>query len=155
MLALASTYRTQRFWLQLLGPFSSVALLLAAIGLYGVISYSVTQRTHELGIRMALGAQRSSVLRMVLADGLRLSLIGIAIGLVAALGLTQLIDSLPVDSQPDTALTYANKLYGVTSTDPATFTAVAAVLLAVALLASYFPARRATRVDPMQALRYE
>ncbi len=92
---------------------------------------------------------------MVLADGMRLSLIGIAIGLVAALGLTQLIDSQPVDSQPDTALTYANKLYGVTSTDPATFTAVAAVLLAVALLASYFPARRATRVDPMQALRYE
>ena len=92
---------------------------------------------------------------MVLADGMRLSLIGIAIGLVAALGLTQFIDSQPVDSQPDTALTYANKLYGVTPTDPATFTAVAAVLLAVALLASYFPARRATRVDPMQALRYE
>ncbi len=87
---------------------------------------------------------------MVLADGLRLSLIGIAIGLVAALGLTQLIDS-----QPGTALTYHNKLYGVTPTDPLTFTAVAAVLLAVALLASYLPARRATKVDPMQALRYE
>ena len=129
-----------RFWLQLLGLFSGVALLLATIGLYGVISYSVTQRTHEFGIRMALGAEQSNVLRAVLGDGLRLSLIGIAIGLVAAHGLTRVIES---------------QLYGVAPTDPVTFTAVAAVLLAVALLASYLPARRATRVDPMQALRYE
>ena len=137
---LASSSGVQRFWLQLLGLFSSLALLLAAIGLYGVISYSVTQRTHEFGIRMALGAERSTVLRVVLADGLRLSLMGIAIGLVAALGLTQFIES---------------ELYGVAPTDPLTFTAVPSVLLAVALLASYLPARRATQVDPLQALRYE
>ena len=147
---LASTYGTQRFWLQLLGLFSVVALLLAAIGLYGVISYSVTQRTHEFGIRMALGAERSSVLKVVLADGLRLSLVGVAIGLAAALGLTRLIES-----QHGAVLDYESRLYGVTPTDPATFTGVAAVLLAVALLASYVPARRATKVDPMQALRYE
>ncbi len=105
-----------------------------------MISYSVAQRTHEFGIRMALGAERSSILRVVLADGLRLSLMGIAIGLATALGLTGLIES---------------QLYGVIPTDPGTFTAVAAVLLAVALIASYLPARRATNVDPMQALRHE
>ena len=147
---LASTYGTQRFWLQLLGLFSVVALLLAAIGLYGVISYSVTQRNHEFGIRMALGAQRASVLKVVLFDGLRLSLIGLAIGLAAALGLTRLIES-----QYGAVQDYESRLYGVTPTDPPTFTAVAVVLLAVALLASYIPARGATKADPMQALRYE
>jgi predicted permease len=131
---------TRRFSAILLGSFALVALLLSAVGIYGVISYLIGQRTHEIGIRMALGAQQSIVLRQILGEGLKLAIIGAAIGLVAAFGLTRLMTSL---------------LYGVSPTDPLTFAAVAALLVAVALLACYIPARRAAAVDPMVALRHE
>jgi putative ABC transport system permease protein len=131
---------TRRVTLVLLGLFSGLALLLAAIGIYGVISYSVAQRTQEIGIRVALGAQRSSLMSMILKQGLRTALLGIGIGLVAALGLTQSMKSL---------------LFGIGATDPLTFISVAATLLFVALAASYLPARRAMRVDPLVALKYE
>jgi predicted permease len=124
----------------LLGLFGILALILASVGIYGVLAYSVSQRTSEIGIRMALGASRSSVLRMVLRQGLRLTGIGLAIGLVLALGLTRLMSGV---------------LFGVSPTDPATFTMILLLLGTIAMLASYLPARHATRVDPMVALRYE
>jgi predicted permease len=131
---------TRRFSAILLGSFAIVALLLSGVGIYGVISYLIGQRTHEIGIRMALGAQQSKVLFQVLREGLKLAITGAAIGLAAAFALTRLMTSL---------------LYGVSPTDPLTFTAVAALLIAVALAACYVPARRAAAVDPMVALRHE
>jgi putative ABC transport system permease protein len=131
---------TQRVTLILLCLFSALALVLAAIGVYGVISYSVAQRTHEIGIRMALGAHQSDVLRMVLAQGAKIAGAGIVIGAAASLGLMRLMSKL---------------LFSVSATDPATFLAVALVLAATALLACYIPARRTVRIDPMIALRHE
>jgi len=124
----------------LLGVLSVVGLLLAAMGLYGVLAYSVAQRTQEIGLRVALGAGRSDVLALVVRQGLRLTAIGIAAGALIAAGLGRFLSSM---------------LHGVTPADPATFLGVAVVLAAVALLACYIPARRALRIDPMVALRYE
>ena len=137
---LADSLSRSRFTMLLLGIFAGVALVLAAVGIYGLIAYSVTQRTQELGIRIALGAQRRDVLRLVLAQGTRLTFLGVAIGLFAALALSRLLSTL---------------LFAVSATDPLTFAGVAALLAAVALLACFIPARRATRVDPIVALRYE
>jgi putative ABC transport system permease protein len=130
----------QRFYMQLFGIFASLAVFLAVIGIYGVMSYSVARRTHEIGIRVAIGASRGRVLLLVLRQALKLTLAGVAIGIGAAIGVTRLI---------------ANWLYGVKPVDPLTFTIVSLVLIGVGLLASYIPARRAARVDPVVALRYE
>ncbi|HEY7353564.1 MAG TPA: FtsX-like permease family protein, partial [Terriglobales bacterium] len=136
----ARSLATQRFSMILLGGFAALAMVLASVGIYGVISYVVGQRTHEIGLRMALGAQRSHVLRLILGQGARLILIGVAIGIAGAFALTRMM---------------ASQLFMISSTDPLTFIAVSAVLALVALMACYIPARRAAKVDPMVALRYE
>jgi predicted permease len=137
---ISNSIAARRFSMILLGVFASLALVLACVGIYGVISYMVGQRTHEIGVRMALGAQRDDVLRLVIGHGAKMALIGVAIGIGASLGLTRLM---------------ANQLFGVSAHDPLTFAGVGMLLLLVAVVACYIPARRATRVDPMIALRHD
>jgi putative ABC transport system permease protein len=138
--SLSDMLAPQRFSVVLLGLFAGIALILATVGIYGLLQYSTAQQTHDIGIRMALGARRTDVLAGVLRHGLRLTLLGVGIGLAGAYALTRLLSSL---------------LYGVPPTDLLTFISVSFVLVAIALLASYLPARRAARIDPMEALRYE
>jgi putative ABC transport system permease protein len=137
---LSDSVAQRRYQTLLFSVFAAVALVIAIVGIYGVISYAVSQRTHEIGIRMALGAQTGDVLRMVVGQGMRLTLIGAALGVAAALGLTRVIESL---------------LFNISATDPATFVSITLLLVIVALIASYIPARRATRVDPLIALKRE
>ena len=139
---IADSLSVRRFSMMLFGAFAALALVLAAIGLYGVVSYLVGQRTHEIGVRLALGAQRGDVLRWVIAQGARMALAGVGIGLVAALGLARV-------------MAQSSLLFGVRAVDPLTFAGVALLLIAVALAACYVPARRATRADPLTALRAE
>ena len=136
----ANSFAARRLSMMLLGVFAALALVLACVGIYGVISYLVGQRTHEIGVRMALGAQQNDVLRLIIGQGARMALVGVAIGIVAAMGLTRLM---------------ANQLFGVSPHDPITFVGVAVLLIIVAVAACYIPARRAMRVDPIIALRYE
>ena len=135
-----SSLGTRRVSMQLFAVFAIAALLLAAIGIYGVMAYSVTQRTQEIGIRMALGAQRRDVLRLVVRQGMILAAIGVVAGLIGAFGLTRVMASLLFNVRPDA---------------PATFLAISLLLVVVAFLACYLPARRATQVNPIQALRTE
>jgi putative ABC transport system permease protein len=140
MQVMAVSTAQRRFNTILMTIFAAVALLMATIGLYGVISYSVAQRTQEIGIRMALGAQAGNVLRMVLWSGFKLALAGVAFGILASFAITRVLVSL---------------LYGVSATDPLILLGGSTFLALIALLACYIPARRATRIDPMIALRYE
>jgi len=137
---LANSLAARRFLMVLLGVFAALALVLACVGIYGVISYLVGQRTNEIGVRMALGAQRSDVMRLVVGDGARMALAGAVAGVIASLGVTRLM---------------SHQLFGVSAHDPLTFAAVALLLILVAVAACYAPARRATRVDPVVALRNE
>ncbi len=137
---ISDSLKARRFSLILLGSFAVLALALAMVGIYGVMSFTTAQRTHEIGIRMALGAQAGSVLKLVVGQGMKLTLIGVAVGLLASLALTRLMKSL---------------LFGVSATDPLTFVMIALLLAGVSLVACYLPARRAMKVDPMVALRYE
>jgi putative ABC transport system permease protein len=137
---IADSMAARRFSMILLAVFAVLALILSCVGIFGVISYVVTQRTHEIGIRIALGAQREDVLKLMLGEGMQMALAGVVVGLVASFFLTRLLTKM---------------LYGVSATDPVTFAGVAVILTAVALAACYIPTRRAMGVDPMVALRYE
>lgn len=137
---IATSISPQRFHMSLLALFGGIGLALSSVGIYGVMAYSVSQRTREIGIRMALGAQMRDVLRMVIGHGIKLTLIGVVIGLAGSFALTRALKAL---------------LFGVTPTDLTTFAVVSVALVMIALLASYIPARRATKVDPLVALRYE
>jgi putative ABC transport system permease protein len=137
---ISASTRQRRFTLVLVALFAAVALLMAVIGIYGVMAYNVTERTHEIAIRVAVGAQNGDVLKMVVGRGLSLAVLGVTLGLAAAFALTRLMRGL---------------LFEVSATDPVTFAAIAALLASVALLACWIPARRATKVDPLVALRYE
>jgi len=137
---LSESLAPRRLNMLLLAVFAGIALTLATVGIYGVMAFSVTQRTHEIGIRMALGAERRSVLRLIVSQGMRLTLLGVVLGAAGAWALTRFLSGF---------------LFGVPPRDPATFVLVSLLLVIVSVLASYIPARRATRVDPMVALRYE
>jgi putative ABC transport system permease protein len=138
--ALGEMLAPERFWMQLYGIFAALAVILAAVGIYGVMSYSVTQRTHEIGVRMAVGAPKKEVLKLVVKKGLKLTLIGTAIGIVGGFALSRFV---------------ASYLFEVEPTDPLTFFVVSILLALVATVACGLPARRAARVDPLVALRYE